>query len=271
MAFRQKNFLYYGGRGTPPAEMPAVTAEARADLEREFDDWFEAHRRGRGCRVFFFPRGQRTWILVRHGQNMRREPSQSDDGASSTALFRPQVHDVLVYDRHTDEIGAHASTKGEIRLYLAGIGRQLFGDEGYFPPVDKFTLEPLLAFGSEALLCADIEGLEAVRIVELRRYWGGVQKEVEIRRASDLFAALGSRGASLDKGGRLVAATFKVKFSDAVKERSVTVRPPASATYERDDDSELIEEWLSRRGFLLNPQHPAEDDDEAPTAVLESA
>jgi hypothetical protein len=67
----------------------------------------------------------------------------------------------------------------------------------------------------------------------------------------------------------LNSATFKVAFEDSEKERSVTIRPPGIARYERNDDSELIERWLRRRGFILSGQ--VIDDDEAASAVLERA
>lgn len=201
---------------------------------------------------------------------MRREASHREDGKSSTEFYRPQQHDVLIYDTSIDELGVHAKTKGETKLYLSCFGRLVFGDEEYFPPADKFSLDPLIEDGANSLLCEDVEGLEAIRLVEYRRYWGGANKEIEIRKASDIFAALAARGQQLGSKGRLVSAAFKVKFNDSPKERSVTIRPTGSATYERNEDSELIEAWLANRGFIVEPKAEG-DDDEAPSALLENA
>jgi hypothetical protein len=269
IAFRQKNFLYYRGAHGEKRAFPKVDDDLRHQLGTALDDWFDDHKRGRGCQVFFFPHGKKVWILVRHGQSMRREASQGEDGSSSTEFYRPQRHDVLIYDTASDEMSVHANTKGEIKLYLACFGRLLFGDEDYFPPADKFSLDPLLDYGADSLLCEDVEGLEDIRLVEYRRYWGGKYKELEIRKATDIFAALSARGQRLGVGGRLVGAVFKVKFTDSPKERSAAIRPPGNAIYERNEDSELIEIWLANRGFVLEPGAEA-DDDEAPSAVLES-
>ena len=214
-------------------------------------------------------RMKRAWILIRHGLSMRREAAHQDDGQSSVQYYRPQQHDVLIYDGRSDELAVHANTQGEVKQYLTCIGRHVFGNEAYFPPAEKFTLQPLITDGSKSLLCDDIDGLDEARLVEFRSYWGGAFKETEIRKASDVFGALAARGRTLGSLGRLSAAVFKVKFTDASKERSVTIRPPGNAKYERNEDSELIEAWLAKRGFLLHP--PAEVDDETPTAVLESA
>jgi hypothetical protein len=51
----------------------------------------------------------------------------------------------------------------------------------------------------------------------------------------------------------------------------VTIRPPGNAKYERNEDSELIEVWLANRGFILEPEAEGDGDEEAPSAVLESA
>ena len=142
----------------------------------------------------------------------------------------------------------------------------MFGNEEYFPPADKFSLDPLIDDGAKSLLCEDVDGL-----VEYRRYWGGAYKEIEIRKATDIFAALTARQQELGSKGRLVGATFKVKFTDSPKERSVTIRPPGNAKYERNEDSERIEVWLANRGFILGPEAEGDGDEEAPSAVLESA
>lgn len=266
IAFRQKTFAYYGGLHDNDKPFPVVSEPLRIQIEAALDDWFEAHRRGRGSRIFFFPQGRKVWILVRHGLPVRREASHQEDGQSSIAVYRPQQHDVLVYDRKSDELAVHAGTQGEKNLYCTCIGKYLFGDEAYFPAADKFSLDPLRQQGGQSLLCEDVVGLESIRLTEYRRYWGGPCKEVEIRRASDIFAALTARAQDLARGGALTSGSFKIKFADSPKERSVTIRPPGFAKYERDADSGLIEQWLARRGFI---SEETDTDDEAPIKVLE--
>ena len=271
VAFRQQNFLYYGGAHGDQRALPKIDDDLRLRIESALDDWFDEHKRGRGCRIFLFPHGKKVWILIRHGLPMRREASHQDDGKSSTEVYRPQQHDVLIYDASSDELGVHANTKGEIKLYLASFGRLVFGDEEYFPPADKFSLDPLIDDGAKSLLCEDVDGLDEIRLVEFRRYWGGAYKEIEIRKATDIFAALAARQKGLGSKGRLAGAVFKVKFADSPKERSVTIRPPGNAKYERNEDSELIEIWLANRGFILEPEAEGDGDEEALSAVLEGA
>jgi hypothetical protein len=182
---------------------------------------------------------------------MRREASHQEDGRSSIEFYRPEQHDVMFYDTEHDELAVHADTKRQIQAYLRSFGLLLFGDEDYFPPADKFTLEPLFKAGPDCLLCEDVEGLEKVRFVEYRRAWGGAHQDIESWKSEDVFAGLAAAGRKLGPQGRLVSATFKVKFVGSTKERSVTIRPPRSARYERNEDSEVIERWLACRGFIL--------------------
>lgn len=269
IALRQQNFEYFGPQRQLAAPFPAIDDGLRGAIDAHLDDWFETHRRGRGCRVFIFRHPPMTWVLIRHGETMRREASQREDGGAGTEFYRPLRHDVLLYDERSGDIGVHAKTKGERNLYLRTLGRFLFDDEEHFPPAGRFTLDPLVHHGSAALNVEDIDGITAVRLVEYRRYWGGTFRETETRKAEDVFGALAARAGGSLSGGRLVSATFKVAFDGAEKERSVTIRPPGIARFERNEDSEIIECWLRERGFILAGVDT--DDDEAATAVLADA
>lgn len=269
VARKQQNFEYFAPKHGGKRPFPEISDTLRLKMETELDNWFEGHRRGRGCRIFVFRHSPMVWILVRHGLPMRREAGHQDDGRATTEFYRPQQHDVLIYDERNGEIGVHANTKGERKLYLKTFGLFLFRNEDHFPPAAKFTLDPLAEDGADALNVEDIDGISAVRLVECRRYWGGAFKEVETRKAENIFAALAARDAPGLSGGRLVGATFKIRFEGSEKERSVTIRPPGIARYERNEDSELVERWLRNRGFILANQ--GTDDDEAATAVLEGA
>ena len=126
---------------------------------------------------------------------------------------------MLIYDPEFDEIGVHvhSRTVGEQKLYLAAIGRHLFKDERYFPPDERFTLDPLVERGAAALACADVQSLEAIKLIEYQRYWGGQFKESEVRRASDIFAALGERRFSYLARGELKRAVFSVMLRGETK------------------------------------------------------
>ena len=259
-AIRQRNFAYFAGRSGKPRSFPEAGREVLRALEASLDAWFVDHRRGDGSRVFVFDHGRKVWILIRHGMPFKREGSLKA-GKSSFEYYRPEIHDVLIYDTEVDDIGVHAGTKGERDLYLRLIGLHLFGDPEYFPRADKFTLAPLIDRGRAALQCDDVPGLEGVLLTEFHRYWGGNFKSIEIRKATDIFGALDDRHHLL-AGGRATGAVFRIKFAGTKRPRSVTVRPPNMAKYDRDDDSDVVETWLALRGFI-KPTAAEEQDEEA--------
>jgi hypothetical protein len=270
VAFQRSNFMYFAGSRPKKtaAALPTITDAIAKSMQDRMDNWFEVKRRGRNSRIFAFPRGEKIWLLVRHGMPMRREGKHQDDGESGIAFYRPQQHDVLIYDSVTDEIGVNAGTKGERELYLKTFGEALFGSEDYFDRSERYTLDPLRELGPDAMAHGDIEGIAGVRFVEFGRRWPGKISEMEIRKSEDLFKAYGDNWEKRLTGGAFTHATFKFAFEGSKRERSVTIRPANIARYERESDEEVIEAWLKARGFWAIP---AEADDDADFEVLESA
>lgn len=268
VAFKRSNFMYFAGSGGREGAVPQMTDEQRLEMQDRMDAWFEKKRRGRRCRIFAFPRGTKVWFLVRHGLPMRREGKHLDDGEGGIAFYRPQQHDVLIYDAETDEIGINAGTKGERQLYLETIGEVLFGSDEYFDRSERFTLNPLLDYGPKALECSDIDGLATVRLVEIGRFFGGSQRVSDSLKADDFFKAFEESWLEQLDRGALMYAIFKVKLDGAKRERSVTIRPANIARYERDSDTDVIEAWMKARGFCRRPVDQGEDADDL---LLETA
>jgi hypothetical protein len=232
--------------------------EALAALEADLDEWFDVKKRGRGCRVFIFPKEDGVWFLVRHGQPFKREGSLKKSGESGSVYYRPEKHDVLVYNPAVGELRINAETKGEKDIYRAKFGLHLFGSKDHFPGTAKYTLNPLRDDGEASLVCSEVKGMEWVKLTEIRYFWGGAENETEIRKADDVFASLGRRDATIPSRVAIVGATFSVKFVDAKNPRSVSLWPPNIAKYTRDNDGALVEQWLSRRRFILAEQEESE-------------
>jgi len=230
-------------------------------LERDMDRWFEGKKRGGNCRVFSFPKGGEVWFLVRHGEPYKREGS-IENGQSSSVFYRPEKHDVLVYVPATGEIRMNARSKGEKDLYRRMFGFHLFGDEKFFPGNSKYSLEPLRRDGAESLVCTDVEGIDWIRLKQIEYFWGGPEREKEIRKAEDVFAALSRRDGAIPRKAALLRASFLVKFSNSKTPRTINVKPPNVAQYMRDSDSIIAEDWLVKRGFVVtNGEHQQEQED----------
>lgn len=260
VAFTRSRFIYFAGRHGGARQTPDLSDEKAIEMQDIMDLWFDRKRRGTDSRVLAFPRGAKTWFLVRHGEPMRREGRHGDDGEAAIAYYRPQKHDVVIYDGETDELAVNAGTKGEIQLYLSTFGRVLFENEEYFDKSDRFTLDPLLEKGAAALENETVPEISRVRLIEIERFWGGQAKEKEVRKADDLFLAWGDDWSRRLSGGSIDRAVLKVKFDGDGKERTVAILPPSLARYDRDSDSDLIDRWLKDQGFCRD--NSGDDDDD---------
>ena len=250
---RPRSFEYFQTEARPVPAFKQPSPEARTALEHDLGDWFEKKKRGRGSRVFVYPKGDSIWFLVRHGDPFRREGSVDGDQTSSV-FYRPEKHDVLVYERAFGELRMNACNKGEKEIYRREFGRHLFGDKDFFPGTGKYTLEPLRRDGVASVVCTDVDGMDWIQLKEIQFLWGGAAREIEIRKANDIFAALEGRGRSIPATAPILRASFNVKFTDAKHPRTLTIRPSNIAQYTRDSDADVVEDWLQKRGFIDQDQ-----------------
>ena len=267
LVMKPKSFTHFKSQEFGPKTFTAPDEKTMEALQSELDLWFDDHKRGTGSKVLYFDYGDKISFLVRHGMPFKREGSLNE-GQSGTVFYRPEIHDVLVYDRIVNEMSVHTGTKGERELYLAAFGRHLFGDAEYFPDTDKFTLEPLKSGDPNCLACGDIDGIEEVKLIELQRFLGGPYGDIEIRKSKNYLASLAARSRPIPEKANLILASFSIKFDDAKNPRSVKIRPSNVATYTRDDDSQLVEKWLLARGFIIEREEEA---DAAPVQAVASA
>jgi hypothetical protein len=233
-------------------------------LASDLDDWFEEKKRGRGSRIIMCEKDDGVWFLVKHGDPYKREESL-DGGTASSVYYRPLKPDVLVYTPQIGELRINARSKGEKELYRTKFGKHLFGDEEIFPGTEKYTLDPLRELGEDALALGEIEGIEWIKLREAQFFFAGNPWEIVTRKSDDVFALLKSRNKSFPEGGRIIRATFQVKFSDAKTPRSVVIKPSNIAQFTRDDDSVLVEQWLEARGFIIKT---GEQESDQPRRVL---
>lgn len=239
---------YFSDRPTPSA-LGFADEEACRAMERDLDDWFEEKNRGRGTRLFVYHQENEVWLLVRHGEPFKREESLQGQQTGSVC-YRPLKYDVLVYRPDVGELRINARSAGQKQVYRQLVGRHFFGDRDHFPGDVKYTLEPIRAQGERCLVCVDVPALEEVVLREVEFYWHEPVNMVEIRKSDNLFLSLWFRNAQALEEAEITRAVFQVKFADAKRPRSVTIRAGNRAQYTRDSDVDHVEQWLRLRGFL---------------------
>lgn len=266
---KAKSFKSFLSLGKKIPTIRKATARVRAALEDDLNDWFDKKRRGRGARVFIYPRDDLVWFLVRHGEPYKREGTL-ENGEPGSIFYRPEKFDVIIYNRDLGELAIHAGTKGEMTAYCELIGKHLFGSQRTFDVEEKggkFSLEPIRASGRKCLVCADVDGIENVELVELHIRHDSDQYHVETHKAADVFRALDEIMRQLPDDARLVMAKFRVKFRNAVRPRTVVLRPPNVAIFDRESDSDILNDWLTKRGFIQIRRADADDSIDAALEV----
>src|ERR1041384_3457155 len=136
---RPRAFQYFSTDADPLPEFSAPTLDQIGGLEDRLNGFYEAWKRGRGARVFAYSQQGEWWFLVRHGMPCRREGAMKD-GKPTTVFYRPQRHDVVVYDPSRGEIRMNCCGKRERAVFLRAFGSHLFGNKDFFPGTEKYTL-----------------------------------------------------------------------------------------------------------------------------------
>jgi hypothetical protein len=241
---------------TTCSTIPSFTLPTAATIQNIEDDlncWFETKKRGRCTKVFVFMRDETAWFLVRHGEPYKREGTLKN-GESSSIFYRPEKFDVLLYNPQLGEFSVHASTKGEKKAYCKYFGKHLFGSESMFDIENtgaKYSLDMLRIEGSDSLLCTDVDGIDEIKLCELQFRHDANIYHIEIHKADDVFESIKSQSRCIPASASLVRASFKITFTNSVRPRTVSVRPPNVAIFDRESDNEIVNTWLEKRGFII--------------------
>jgi len=249
---RLSSFEYFGTRFPADQRKPLASvgnvmlAGVRADLDR----WFGNHNRGEETtQISQHEFDGEWWFIIRHGDTFMRT-AKVERRETSCLHYRPAKDDVVVFSPLHDEIRIHAATQGEKNLYRRAFGCWLRGDGEYFSERKAFTLEPLRVDGPMALAWGGGGNIDRIILRECEIAWGGHHNEVVIRRADDVFAAIGSRGQkALPEGGELVRAVFDVYFVGAKRPRKVQLRMPNGLKVGWHCDAAILQAWLSEKRF----------------------
>lgn len=242
-------FEYYrAGEGN--SQLIELNAERITQLEQSLAVYFEKKKRGYGCHIHHYPHEHEDWFLICHGGLFRREMTWESGQAASIA-YRPERLDLVVYDALTKELRINTRTDSLREHYRKQFGFYLFGRESHFEGTIKYSLEPLIRDQATALITDDIAGLEYVRLTEISYEIRYKTREIRTHQSVDVYRALAQHQMRIPSDARILEASFRIKFSHQSHVRSLTIKPSV-ALYTRDDDGQLIEQWLLRRGFITH-------------------
>jgi hypothetical protein len=217
-------------------------------VEREIGKFFGDEEKG--CEII--PSGEAAnvrWFIIIHGGRKHRQPVY-ENGNRKHIDFEPENDDVVRINTATGEMWIHAKLKSEFETYRRVFGKHLLQNQEAFKRAERiFTLEPLRTLGERALKFDDIAGcpmksatLKYVEVLADKNH--GLIHRISCK--NDLFACNDPHG-NFIPAGLIVSARVEIKFYGSRKTTKLKIALPASADYERDSDSDWVDEWLKRR------------------------
>ena len=186
---------------------------------------------------------------------MKRLGTMQSDGTMGQVIYRPEYYDSVIYNADAGELTVSASTKSERENYCKCMGLCLFGDETFFDLKqrhNKYSLSPLMKLRRSSLICGDIEAINSIKLYELHIRHQNYQRDIEIRRADDVFASMDEDSRNLFDHPhkiKLLRAKFLIKFANQ-QVRRLSITPPGTVVFDRTTDFCLVSSWLKKRGFI---------------------
>jgi hypothetical protein len=246
-----RSFAYFH---SPSATAPVprrLSAAKRKAMQAELDLKLRELNQGANTRVTLIDRPDELWIVLERAAPMHRE-NVVEAGKRTSLLYTPAVSDVLVYLKRFGRLGIQTavSSKRVRELYLAQVGKHLFGDHLTFPLDGGFDLEPLRQ-GAASIRYEDIAGIRKLELRELEWEFDDAVGLVSSHQAQiDLFRAMQLTGLAIPAAARLLRAVFLVTFAGSDEPRRMEIRPRNILKLQRDEDSAVVDAWLRARGLI---------------------
>lgn len=242
-----KKFHEHQSRDDRRFSLAAAKAKV-AELEQTLSPWFDARKRSPVCEIYVYRDEDEIRFQVTHGRPFRTEGSLTKRHQRSRVAYRPQKHDMVIYDTQTGILKINAQTAAERAAYCRAFGQAMFGDPDYFPEGQPYSLEALRTSGGTLAM---VEGMENICLSELWIARDDDQRMMQILKARDLLGIIADGGTVDIHSGSLVRACFNIKYSQGGRARKLEVRPPNVAEYDRDRDGSVAEAFLQANGFMV--------------------
>ena len=71
--------------------------------------------------------------------------------------------------------------------------------------------------------------------------------------------------------GNLVSASFQVKFEKSAKPRTIKIKTPNVASFDRKEDAHVIDLWMRARGFIKQQEQTKKDESPSNDVVEQTA
>ena len=226
-----------------------LTPERVDRATSEMSDWFGGNNRSTFCKLSVRHIADRIQLSIQRGDPFQRKQAIEDDSVRNLH-FRPAGNDTAMFKHGDHVLQCNSAIRRALPIYQRVFGILLFDDPEYFSDSNVFALAPLEELGEDALSWGDIDDIEGILFTQYRVDRGG-RNAYAIFGADDIIEDLRERGEALTIQGRLIDATFKIKFRGTRAWRTVKLYAGNAACYTRDGNADTAEQWLMLRQFII--------------------
>ncbi|MFB3882432.1 MAG: hypothetical protein ACE149_14290 [Armatimonadota bacterium] len=237
---------------------PLQTEEARASFEQQAAEFFNARYKGNYCRVRWYPEDEGISLIVVHG----KEPVTTiaiEDDEERPLTFREMREDTLAYDQQAGRVKVTANGDEEKQRLCDIFAATMLGRPDFFRRPGSRNLYTLARIAREGE-AFHLDGhwdpaLCEARVIEIqvddgaRGGWS-----VTVRDPQDAVTKLFSLCPHLDLG-RARVNYVKLRFAFAGEKRTrrktVKLKPPNLASFDRSSLEARVLEHLKRNGFCV--------------------
>jgi hypothetical protein len=238
---------------------PHVGKAARDAFEQQAGEFFNARYQGRYCKARLYEDEDGVNILVIHGKQPVSTLVIVED-QERPLTFRETKQDTLTYDQATGRLKVTARTEEEKQRLCAIFATTILGKPKFFDHGDcrrLYTLDPIAKAGADFRLDGawDPDLVEAA-VVEIQFYnqpRGGWV--MTIRDAKDAIARLYEKCPDTDLAEteiNYVRLRFTFLLNGKKRKRTVKIKPPSLASFDRASLEDKVMEHLKRNGFCLS-------------------
>ena len=248
--FKKRCFTYFmPDRGVVPAFV-LPSAAALDGLASHLTTLFHGSAPKIRAKVLLFDFPNEAWFVVRHGgQPIRLGVYEGEDAVSKFLV--PEAYDGIVFNKVHGELRVNSKEDRVMQyLYVSMFGELLTGDEEFFGRGTVFHPEVVATMRLDTLVWNDNKKIDSIRLsgVGYQMPGGGIIK----RNDPKCLLRENEGGLRLipEKAEKVLYAEFKFRMLGDKRERSVRVEAGCDATYLRDSDVVLIEQWLRNNRLM---------------------
>jgi hypothetical protein len=247
---RKRRFNYY-----PPflGEVPEYREPTSAELDALSDKLtllFHGRRTKIKAKVLLFDFENEAWFLIRRGGQPIRLAVYNDEGDAVSRFLVPEAYDGIVYNKKHGELRIISKLPPELQeSYLTLFGELLTGNDQFFGHRKIFFPEKVRDMRHADLMWSGGQKIKEMRLAQVGYQMPG--GEVEVLKSKKCLLRRNDHGTMIpEKVEMVLFVVFKFKFLSDNRERSARVDAGCVATYLRDSDVTLIEEWLRDKGIM---------------------